>query len=451
MRRNLHILGYILLLFAGWRLALFFIAFLGLSALPNENFYTKELFFPKVELDYWGRWTNWDGKAYQDIANLGYEPVLTVFFPAYSILIKALKIIGLSSFHAGLLISNASMVLAMFFLFKLIKLDFGVNVAKRGVFALIIFPSSFYLVALYNESLTLFITVTAFYFARKKRWILASLFASLAATTRLTGIAAILGILFEYLINYETLLKEKIKLSLLWYSRIGRFFWYFLFLVVLLNVSYFALPQESFLLKGLLFSVFNIIKLIFYFSAIVFAVGCLRYLLKFIDFKRVYSRNFLFLIGSGIPLSLYLIYQKINFGSFFSFLSYESVWGKYFSPPWNGPLTSLNFLLYNLFAIGEYSARIHLRLVIFAVALVGLIVCFRKLRLSYAIFYLMAFLIPLFSGSLIDFPRYSLIFFPLFIVLGLIENEVIQKIWMVLSISLLTLLLILFFNSYFFM
>lgn len=449
---NPAILKYIFLLFLGWRLILFFITFLGLSALPNLNFYTKELFFPSPELDYWTRWANWDGKAYQDIANLGYQPVLTVFFPAFPILIKALTLTGLSSFQAGFLISNTALILAMFFMFKLVKLDFDSNVAKRALFALVIFPASFYFVTLYNESLALFTTVSAFYFARQKRWVYASFFASTAALTRLTGVAVIIGVLFEYLVNYNYISKNNINISFLWQTKIRRFFIYFLFLILFLNI----LPSLNFLkqhllIQGLIFSVLDLIKLIFYPLVVILLLNYLRSLLKYIQLEKFFSKNLIYLLLSITPISLYFLYQKINFNSFFSFLSYESVWGKYFSLPWNGPLNSLQFLINNLFTIGEYSARIHLRFGIFVIALVGLIISFRKLRLSYAIFYLVALIVPLFSGTLIDFPRYSLIFFPLFIVLGLIKNEIVQKIGIMISISLLAFLSILFLNSYFFM
>lgn len=449
---NLAILKYIFFLFLGWRLILLFITFLGLGALPNMNFYTKELFFPSPELDYWIRWANWDGKAYQDIANSGYKPVLTVFFPAFPILIKALTLTGLSSFQAGFLISNAVFILAMFFMYKLIKLDFNKNVAKRALFALIIFPSSFYFVTLYNESLALFTTVSAFYFARQKRWVYASFFASTAALTRLTGVAVIIGVLYEYLANYDYISKNNINISFLWQTKIRRFFLYFLFFILLLNIlQSLNFLKQHLLIQGLIFSVLDLIKLIFYPLVVVLLFDYLQSLLKYIQLEKFFSKSFIYLLLSITPISLYFLYQKINFNSFFSFLSYESVWGKYFSLPWNGPLNNLQFLITNLFTIGEYSARVHLRFGIFIISLVGLIICFKKLRLSYAIFYLIAFLIPLFSGTLIDFPRYSLIFFPLFIVLGLIKNEMVQKIGIMISVSLLIFLSILFLNSYFFM
>lgn len=449
---DLQILKYVFFLFLGWRLTLLFITFLGLGALPNTNFYTKELFFPSPELDYWTRWANWDGKAYQDIANSGYQPVLTVFFPAFPILIKALTLTGFSSFQAGILISNAAFILAMFFMFKLVKLDFDGNVAKRTLFALIIFPASFYFVALYNESLVLFTTVAAFYFARKKRWVYASIFASIAALTRLTGIAIIIGVLFEYLANYDYISKTKINISFLWQTKIRRFFIYFLFFILFLNIILtLNFLKQNPLIQGIIFSILDLIRWIFYPLVVILLFDYLRSLLKYILFEKVFSRNFIYLLLSFAPISLYFLYQKIYFNSFVSFLSYESVWGKYFSPPWNGPLNNLQFLIHNLFTIGEYSARVHLRFGIFIIALAGLIICFRKLRLSYTVFYLAAFLLPLFSGTLIDFSRYSLIFFPLFIVFGLVKNKMVQKIGIMISVSMLTFLLILFFNSYFFM
>lgn len=447
-KENLGILKNVIIIFLGVRLALLFITFMGLGALPNINFYTKELFFPKPELSYWSRWANWDGKAYQDIALTGYEPVLTVFFPFYSILIKTLTLVGISSFWAGFLISNTATILAMFFLFKLILLDFKESIAKKAILALIIFPTSFYLVSLYNESLALFTIVAAFYFTRKKKWGWAAIFAGFASITRLTGLAAIIGIFFEYLINQDSL-KNSLKINLFWKSKINRLFLYLFGLIILLNL--FLGFSSNTLVTGIISTLLDLVSWVFYLVFIILLLKFCRIFIRLVNIGNIFSKNFLILSLSLLPVFFYLVFQKMNFGDFFSFLNHESIWGKYLSLPWVGPLNNLQFLVSNLFTIGEYSSRIHLRFGIFILSLIGLYFSFLKLRLSYTLFYFIALLIPLFSGTLIDFPRYALILFPLFIILGKIENEAIQKVGLTVSISLLTLLTILFFNGYFFM
>ena len=398
-------------------------------------------------MNYLARWANWDGKAYQDIANSGYIPGLTVFFPLFPILIKLLSFFGISSFYSGMILSNLFTFLSLFFLYKLTLIDFSTKVAKRVLFAFLIFPTGFYLVTHYNESLAAFCVISSFYYARTKRWILAGLFAGAAGVTRLTGTAAIIGVLIEYLI----LEKENIKgrtLKFMWESKIRRFFVYLLFIIFVLNI---LTSANHTIVSGVSLTILEILKWPFILLLILLTFSLLKFFVKIINFKKIFNKNFLYVCFSIFPLLLYLIYQKITFGTFFSFLDNEIIWGKKFSPFWQGPLDSIRYVISSPFLISEYSARVHLRIFLFTVALYGLILSYRKLRLSYTIFYLIALLIPLSSGTLIDFPRYSLILFPLFIVLGLIENEFIQKLGVIIFISLLSFLLILFFNSYFFM
>ncbi|MBI2334406.1 hypothetical protein HYU96_01260 [Candidatus Daviesbacteria bacterium] len=143
MTKNAAILKYCLMLFLGWRVALLFIAFFGLSVFPQIDPYTQKLSFADATTDYWFRWANWDGGHFRGIVEHCYLPEQTVFFPLYPLLMKVLTFIGLGANWSGLLISHVSAVVALFFLFKLTALDFPEKVAKRAVFALLIFPTSF--------------------------------------------------------------------------------------------------------------------------------------------------------------------------------------------------------------------------------------------------------------------------------------------------------------------
>lgn len=445
-------LRYVVILFLGWRMALLFVTFLGLGALPTINHQTKELFPPGIPADYWQRWANWDGKVYQGIATEGYEPVQTVFFPAYSILIKWLTLIGIPAFLSGFLISQICTFLAMLYLYKLVLLDFSDKVARRAIFALLIFPTGFYLVSLYNESLTLFMAIAAVYYARKKNWRAAAILAGIASVTRLTGIAVVVAVFAEYLLKESKLSIPGFRISSLGETITRRLFLYLLIALAVLNLikSVFS-SNQNLILIGVIVSVLKVAEWALIFVGMLLLLQPARILIKHIDFKRVHSSEFIYLELSLLPVIGYLIYLQVTFGSSFAFLGYESVWGKFLSLPWQAPFHSLGYLAANLFSIGEYPARVHLRFLIFLVACATLIFSIFRLRLSYSILFFSVMLISLSSGSLIDFPRYILIAFPLFIALGLIENELLQKILMVFSLSLLSLLSVLYFNSYFFM
>lgn len=73
----------------------------------------------------------------------------------------------------------------------------------------------------------------------------------------------------------------------------------------------------------------------------------------------------------------------------------------------------------------------------------------QRVRLSYILFALVAFLIPVSSGTFSGLPRYSLILFPIFIALALTKNRLIQVVYAVVSFILLFILLMFFSKGFF--
>ena len=190
----------ILLLFISWKTALFIIAFIAISYIPlaGKNFLgggiEKYLSNPFLFA-----WANFDGEHYLSISQIGYRGLEQAFFPIYPMLMNILsKPFGGSienSILMGLFISNIAFVLAMYFLYKLIKLDFPKEIAILTILLMLVFPTSFYFGAVYSESLFLLLSVLSFYFARKDRWVIASLFGIAASATRIFGML-LLGALF---------------------------------------------------------------------------------------------------------------------------------------------------------------------------------------------------------------------------------------------------------------
>ena len=97
----------------------------------------------------------------------------------------------------GLIISNVSFLLALYYLFKLIKIDYSKKVAFLTLIFLVSFPTSFYFGSLYNESLFLLLAVLTFLNARKGNWFLASIFAAVASATRVFGVLLFLSLIVE--------------------------------------------------------------------------------------------------------------------------------------------------------------------------------------------------------------------------------------------------------------
>jgi len=73
----------------------------------------------------------------------------------------------------------------------------------------------------------------------------------------------------------------------------------------------------------------------------------------------------------------------------------------------------------------------------------------KKIRLSYLIFSVPCFLLPIFSGTFTGLPRYSLVLFPIFISLALINQKLIKLFYVIIAPILLFLLLMFFSKGYF--
>lgn len=149
----------------------------------------------------------WDSLWYIRIASEGYgwdQPA--AFFPLYPLSMRLLHdAFGMSYRIGGLLIANAAFLLALYFLVRLLSIDYSRDVVVRTLLLLVLFPTSFYFSAVYTESLFLFWTAGCFYFVRQGKWRTAGIFGFFASLTRNTGVLSVLPFLYEYLAlrNFE--------------------------------------------------------------------------------------------------------------------------------------------------------------------------------------------------------------------------------------------------------
>jgi hypothetical protein len=159
-----------------------------------ESAYPAEEIFPyrgvaaeqNVLLSVWQRFdTSW----YLKIAQRGYssDDGSTVYFPLYPLFIHAVGAVVGNSLLAALLISNLSLIGALALLYRLSSALLDAPTARRAIAYWLLFPTAFFLMAAYTESLFLFLTLAVFDCARGNRWIIAALFGGLAALTRLQG------------------------------------------------------------------------------------------------------------------------------------------------------------------------------------------------------------------------------------------------------------------------
>jgi hypothetical protein len=125
------------------------------------------------------------------IATGGYraDDPSAAFFPLYPLVTRVLSFLtGGHPLLAALLVSNLAFFGALLVLYRLTARTFSDAVARRTVVYLAIFPTAFFFLAPYSESLFLLLSVAAFWFAREDRWWLAAVAGILAALTRSVGI-----------------------------------------------------------------------------------------------------------------------------------------------------------------------------------------------------------------------------------------------------------------------
>lgn len=139
-------------------------------------------------------WVNWDGVHYQAIAETGYTfrdqrwPTIA-FFPLYPLLIRGvLTLTSVTTPVAALLVAQLALLSAIMLLYHVVRHDFGEIIAYRTVIFLLSFPTAFFFVAGYTESLALLLTIAAVWAMRRRRWWLAGMMGGLLALTRVPGV-----------------------------------------------------------------------------------------------------------------------------------------------------------------------------------------------------------------------------------------------------------------------
>lgn len=362
----------IILLFLSWRLFLFVVLIFAVhyvSLGSTDRFLGGGPFNYQIAPEIFS-WANFDGEHYLSIAIFGYKEFEQAFFPVYPLLISFLAkhfsydffSLLLSSTLAGLLISSLSFIGALIILFKLISIDFPKKVAFATILVYLLFPTSFFFGSVYNESLFLLLSVSSFYFARKKKWVLASLFGFIASATRVFGF-----LLFPALIIEAYQQREKL-------SRVA---W-----IILIPLGLVLYMAYQYLTVGDPLAFYNLQE----------RIGE-QHQKGIILLPQVYFRylKILLSVNSAQP-----IYQTVIL---------EFVVG----------------ILFFLLPVYGY---------------------FKKIRLSYLVYAMLGFLLPTIQGSFSSLPRYILILFPSFIIIGLWVTNLQKLIKLVVLFSLGLMLLL---------
>lgn len=337
-----------------WLLLLIFILYFGYLSFPKSEIASNNFF---------ENFTNWDGKYYLSIAKYGYiEDSHYAFFPGYPLAIKFLTTILGNYILSAIIISIISTILAIYVLYKLVKMDFNKLIAEKSILALLFFPTSFYFMMGYSEGLYLFLSLSTIYFYRKGNIFYATFFGILASGTRIFGLILILALFIQILMD-----------------------------------------------KG---------------------------------FNR---KNWLILL-SPAGFIAYCVYLYINKGDPFYFISVQTDWSRTFSLPWTGFWQAI----YNIFQPHFLEKYFYVLLnLVFAIFGLGMSLrSFRFLPPVYSLYALGCVLLPIFSSTLSSMPRLLIPVFPLFILIALIRNKFLIISYQTISLLLLSVLAVLFFNGY---
>ncbi len=324
----------------------------------------------------WLMWLRFDSNFYIGIAQSGYWDAASLhgasnwaFFPLFPLLIRLLAFpFGTSTMaltFAAIVVVNCATIVAAIYLYKLTAKELSHAMAARAVFYLALFPLSYYLSAVYPESLFLALSIACVYYARTRRWWLAGLCGALAALTRPQGVllAAVVG--WEY-----------------WQCLADQYY-----------------PFE--------------VRSRDWFAAAIYwvktrVVGLLRSLRSWQTWRGIAA---LLLIPSG--LALFCFYGKWKVGTFLPFTITERTgWGRHFS----NPIKFLFETFTHPVAASPYDWNFYgLNIVCMLVMLVMLPLIFRRLPSIYGIFTLLFFIMPLTTSSLQSSARFTMGIFPIYL------------------------------------
>jgi hypothetical protein len=144
-----------------------------------------------------GVWERFDTLWYIQISRHGYgNPMATVFYPLYPMLIRALSFVTHSELAAALFLSTGGSFFLFWGALRLFELDYSPAVAFRSLLLWVAWPASFAFFAGYPDSLLLALTVWAIYFARLGSWLPAGTLGLLAGLTKALGCLTALPLLW---------------------------------------------------------------------------------------------------------------------------------------------------------------------------------------------------------------------------------------------------------------
>ncbi len=383
--------GYPLSVFFLSRTLLLIVGYVAEVAFPSQKgqgFY--QINSENLLLDIWARW---DSSYYLNIVDTGYffhpgEKSTVAFFPLYPLMVDLLNSVVKNPVLAGIVISNLCFLAALAFFYLLTRLELGEKVARRSIFYLCFFPTSFFFSAVYTESTFLLFALASMYFARKQRWGWAGIMGALCANSRIVGVI-MWGVMGLEWLKYHGWQLSKIHKKATWAG-----LWP-------------ALKQDW--------------------------------------------RSLLAISATPLGLLSYMVFLQQNFYDSIAFMTVQAAWGRESLGTLAILYRDLTGLSQQHFLTGQGDIWWHVFFdsSAFFLALGSSFFIWRRLGSSYAIYVLLSALVPSLSSTQ-SLMRYILGMFPVFMMLGLWgENATLDKGLNMLFAMLSALFFALFVNWYF--
>jgi Gpi18-like mannosyltransferase len=348
----------IILIFFIWRSVLFIIEFFAnrfLSFKGSFPYYIDIL--PKFSTQFIWEWADFDGVHYLMLAEHGYKSIFAgitqAFFPLFPLLIRYFNFILNNYLFTGLILANLFFLISLL-LFKRFLIKINVKPFYPILF-LLTFPTSYYFVSVYSESLFFLLCLSGLLFLKRKNWLLAAVFFGLSSAARIIGIFLVIPLVINFLNQYQKRNKR------IWIK-----------LITLCLIS----------LSGFLIYSFYLWKEFgdpLYFATVQSRFGASRQTDKIILLHQVVWRYFkMALTVDPQSLLFYTVSQEFIIS-----------------------ITALLTLLWGFFK--------------------------SNLEKSYFYFSFFAYILPTLTGNFSSMPRYVLLLFPIYIILGKIKNQFIKK------------------------
>ena len=206
-----------------------------------------------------------------------------------------------------------------------------------------------------------------------------------------------------------------------------------LFLFLTMATFYYAF-KKNFYLAG----AFALLGALTHSNGVFLALPILWETVRLYGWKSTLSPKIIPATFAPLASFAFIFYDYLKFHSLFLFFNIESAWGRSFS---------INWAHFSLFS---HPSIVNMGIDIFFTLFILTMIClvYKKLSALYAVFMSLTVLAALTSGTLMSIGRYSLVLFPIFILLAKVKNKTFQQAWIFSSVLFLALDIILFVNNY---